>query len=182
MPIDPDKFLNNQKEPDAYLYEWLSQSKSITEQLFEKTGEASIQLLNQGMVQTGWWEKHVLNLNDSDEIFVREILMSSQYNPCWYARTIIPYETYLSKYHLFQKLKSENLTKIIYETPNMRRTELLNYPVSQDTIEWYWVSKQIKDLNALLWARLATYQIQSKHEFYLLEVFLPALKEASYEP
>lgn len=181
MSINPDIFLKNQSEPAAYLYDWLRQSGSITEKLLTKSGDANIQVLKQKLTKTGWWDQYALNLNHGDGVFVREILMLSHNHPCWYAKTIIPHQTFQSHCELFKQLKTGSLTRLIYDNPQVKRSDLINYPVFNNTIEWHWVSKHVRINEHGLWARLSTYIIQNEHPFFLIEIFLPELSEVCYE-
>ena len=180
MPINPDNFLNSKEEPESFLSEWLHYPESITEKLSIKTGDASIQLLRQGLEMPNWWDKYALDIRKLSNVYTREILMTSYGTPCWYARTIIPEQTYSAQHHLFKKLDKQSLTSLIYNNSDMKRLELMSYAISKDTIEWHWASSFVQESTDQLWARIATYEINKKDNFYLIEIFLPDLKKACH--
>ena len=99
--------------------------------------------------------------------------MSAHKIPCWYARTIIPSKTYNSDKVFFGRLKTEPLGNLIFDSNQVQRVSLINYPITPDNIEYYWITNWLKTNPTTVWARLSTFNFNSKFPFFLLEIFLP---------
>src|SRR4051812_43180860 len=103
----PQFFVNksppNSLTVDLKFLPWLKHKLSLSEKLQQATGEANLKVLDQTWCSSTWWDRQVLQLKPS-LLFKREILMSSQGYPCWYARTIIPQHCYELDSNFFNRL------------------------------------------------------------------------------
>jgi chorismate--pyruvate lyase len=178
MQIDSNILINFDIQPPKVLSSWLTHDSSLTEKLRAETGNARIEVLEQRWVFPDWWDKNVLKMSP-EAVFHREIIMWSNERPCWYARTIIPYECYQRDTLFFNRLESENLGQLIYNNPNVKRTSLLNYPINSQSLEYHWLDRFQHQDAQYLWVRLSTLTLHHSFHFYLVEIFLPGLSEVS---
>lgn len=160
--------------PSVVMREWLLHEGSLTEKLRQTCGPVHLNVLSERWVRTDWWAKQVLQLNDS-MVWQREIEMLSKDRPCWYAKTLIPYETVHAQKPLFARLAHEPLTGLIFNNPHIVRTGLMHYPVDANCLEYYWPPCKVKE--PIHWVRLAAFLVDNLHAFYLLEYFLPGFWE-----
>lgn len=174
MAICPEYLFKTHHQPNAILLPWLTHSDSLTEKLKAEAGCVDLQVLRQSWAKTSWWEANVLTVDEPD-IFCREVLISSHNNPCWYAKSMIPLSTYQANKSLFEKLSSQPLGELIFNNPNIIRTQLIYYSIKEECSEYHWLSQNVHIGHQLLWARLAAYEVNKKYPFYLLEILLPGI-------
>lgn len=167
-------FLSVPFDPHPKLQSWLEIAASTTESLNNLTGEAKLRVINQSFKPTSWWETHVLDLNEI--VFCREIIMSSHYNDCWYARTIVPKSVYDENKDFFKRLENNYLGQIVFKTDLVKRIQLFSYFIDKRNIEYNWVKKLKPELNEILGVRFSVFQFpQNQQTFYLVEIILPDL-------
>ncbi|WP_133129666.1 chorismate--pyruvate lyase family protein [Legionella yabuuchiae] len=177
MPLNPDSLLTVNSEPPIGLSPWINSTQSLTQQLKAQTGDARLQVLRQAWSHPNWWDKHTLHITE-DSVLHREILMHAHLYTCWYARTVIPHQSYNNNTQFFNRLEHEPLTTLIFNNSSVKRSSFIRYPVTPDTSEYHWLNNEMHHNHTLLWARLAEYTVNEKDAFYLLEVLLPDLLEA----
>jgi len=177
MIFSIEQFLQTSTQLPPYLIPWVRSQFSLTDQLCAISGDASLEILQEGWRLTSWWDQQVLNL-DHQVIFQREIIMKSHHIPCWYARTIIPELTYRSGESLFKRLKTESLGAIIFNEPSIQRVQLIDYPLGHDSIEYHWLKPAWRSEDKPVWSRLSTLMMKT-HPFYLVEILLPGLERYS---
>ncbi|GGI77809.1 chorismate--pyruvate lyase family protein [Legionella impletisoli] len=178
MPPNPDSLLKVNSEPPSGLTCWINSTDSLTEQLKTQTGDACLQLLRQEWCLPNWWDKQVLHIQDK-WVMHREILMHSHQYTCWYARTIVPEKSYKNNACFFNRLNKEPLTNLIFNNSSVERVSFIRYPITSETIEYYWLEDFMHQHQLVLWARLAEYKIHAVDSFYLLELLLPDLLECA---
>lgn len=157
------------------LREWLSYQSSLTDKLMKIKGDAQLELISQQWVNTGWWDKNLLQIQDS-LVFQREIIMTSHNTPYWYARSIIPQKCYDCDAEFFERLQNESIKNLIFGDDRVHRINLISYPVDQLCIEFYWVKKYIDLGISRLWVRLAEFSFMQNDSFYIAEIMLPELE------
>jgi chorismate--pyruvate lyase len=160
--------------PPPNLKSWLNHEASLTDKLRAQSGEARVSVLEQTWTLPNWWDKFTLNLADSLLIH-RDVLMYSQENPCWFARTIIPSSTYQLHETFFKRLKEESLGVLLFQEPAIKRNLLLPYAINKQNLEYYWLPKRFREEQAEFWARLSVFTIADSAKLYLVEIFLPGL-------
>src|SRR3990167_3210346 len=106
--------MTNYSNPPEKLIPWLCYEASLTEKLKETTGDASIQVLGQGLRRPIWWEKKVLGLHEK-LVFMREIVMYSHETRCWYARTLVPESTHQAHHDFFARLEKNALHVMLFQ-------------------------------------------------------------------
>lgn len=159
--------------PKQFL-EWIDYKHSLTDKLRAVSGDAQIELLAQQWTRTDSWSRNFLNIRDKS-VFQRDIIMKSHNKPYWYARTIIPQQCYDLDTVFFNRLRKESIRNLIFESESVKRINLINYPVNNQCVEFFWVRKYIATVTGVLWVRIAEFLFMEKAFFYLVEVMLPDL-------
>lgn len=163
---------NCKLEIPEQLKPWIFSKSSLTKQLKRHIKATEVAVVNQCWMDASWWE-HYLLPNVSGRTFIREINMMSPMGRCWYARTVVPEESYQFNSSFFAKLATLSLGDLLFNHADVKRISLSYYPVTKEDIEFHWV-KQSGHLitEQPLWARRCAFEIYGK-PLYLLEVFLP---------
>lgn len=170
-----DRLYSLNCKPPQYLQSWLTYTKMLTKKLYSKSQDTSLNVLQNGIIQPTWWDKYTLGITD-DVIFNREITISAHSIPCWYARTIIPINTFYNHKKLFSRLDTESLGDLIFGNNNIKRNQLKYYCIGEENIEYHWLANSIYNDSTNLWTRLSEFEILHDN-FYLLEIFLPELEK-----
>ncbi|WP_392537073.1 chorismate--pyruvate lyase family protein [Legionella sp. 227] len=157
------------------LTEWLNHQASLTDKLQQIKGEAKIELISQDWINTDWWNKNFLHIED-EMVFQRDIIMRSHGVAYWYARSIIPKKCYDLDPDFFGRLKNESIRNLIFDEEKVCRVQWISYPVDQQCLEYYWVKRTLDSVHGVLWVRLAEFSFQQKESFYLVEIMLPELE------
>ena len=163
--------------PPQYLVSWLTCTTYMMEQLYAKSGNADLKVLQQNWEPTNDWDRQTLALSD-ELVLHRDIVVSAWEHPCWFARTILPRATYDAHLSLFERLNQEPLGNLIFRTPAVQRLRLEHYSIETGSVEYAWVPKAI-DTQQLLWLRCSTFQVKDAELFYLVEILLPDLEHYS---
>ncbi len=171
-----DAFFPIEGAVPSSLLPWLMYQDSLTEKLREKSGDARLQVLAEYWGAPDWWDKHVLHCNN-EAVFHREILMWAWEKPCWHARTIIPYTTYHAHRALFSRLDKESLGTLIFNTPDIKRINMLYYPINEQSIEYSWLNPLMLNHEKIAWVRLSTFIVADRLPFFLTETLLSGLME-----
>lgn len=171
--------MTNYVNPPENLIPWLTYEDSLTEKLKATTGDASIQVLGQGLQRPNWWDKQVLGIQESLE-FTREIVMYSHETRCWYARTVAPESCYQAHHDFFARLEKNALHVMLFQEKRAVRKSMECYAITYNELEFHWVKAFIfqRDLHhstkdSVLWVRRCCFLIEGKEPFYLVEIFLP---------
>lgn len=158
--------------PDDLL-PWLThEDSSLTQKLKDQSGDTRLNLLQQSWSNPTWWDKQVLGLPDR-LLFKRDILMYSRRHPCWYAKTIIPEHCYTADESFFSYLQRGVLTPLVFNEPKVQRKRLFHYAITPECLEFYWTCAFIDAEKSPLWLRFSIFEFIKRHEFYLVEIFLP---------
>lgn len=160
--------------PPDRLSPWLTYTDFLTLKLKDTAGDAQLRVLNQEEIKTGWWDRYKLGISEP-QVVLREILMLAWEHPCWYARTIIPLSTWQAHYSLFQGLNKGSLGHIIFNTGQVTRRWLINYEITPECIEFYWLPDAWTQGEKSLWVRLSCFSFNQGGDFYLIEILLPDL-------
>lgn len=178
MRIQIDKLLQIPNSPTESQNFWLNYGLSLTEELKSQSGEAELEVLSQTWTQPNWWDKFTLGLSDAPLIH-RDILMFSQQIPCWFARTIIPEDTYNKNRAIFDRLAEESLGCIVFNEPTIKRELIHNYAINDRCLEYHWLPEQLKksftNQKIILDLRLSIFKIAEKTSCCLVEILLPGL-------
>jgi chorismate lyase len=171
---------NTLLQPPDCLTSWLTYTNFLTKKLHEKTGDACLHVLNQCWETASWWDQNVLSI-PRQSVMHREILMTSEANNCWYARTILPISTYEADMPLFARLETESLGVLIFEGTQIKRASINTYAIDRRCIEYYWLTPAMHEQENVLWARLSEFRLNSKHPLFLVEILLPGLTRSIVE-
>lgn len=179
MRIPIDKLLQISNSPTESLKFWLHYGLSLTEELKSQSGEAKLEIISQNWSQPTWWDKFTLGLSDAPSLIHRDILMFSRQIPCWFARTVIPEDTYNANRVIFDRLAEESLGCIVFKEPTIRRELMHNYAINDRCLEYHWLPDPLKKSFAnqkiVLDVRLSVFTIAEKTSFFLAEILLPGL-------
>ncbi len=167
--------LITQTQPNQVLLPWLTYTDYLMHRLKEISGQAQLHVLHQEWTKPNWWDRQVLQI-DCNQVMHREILITSQEKYCWYARTIIPDTTYKADLSLFSRLKDEPLGNLIFKGSMIKRHSLLNYVINPHSIEYYWLTENMKATQSELWVRLSEFKLKITLPFYLIEILLPGIE------
>lgn len=161
------------KEPQG-LTSWIHHERSLTDKLKEMTGSAEVIVLSQQWMMPTLWERQTLNI--SKAIFLREIVMKSNGCTYWYGRTMIPEITYQKHPDFFGRLATESIRNLLFQGDDTQLIQRVSYPVNQQCLEHFWVTKHLPHEEGVFWIRLAEYAMkQTQDSFYLAELLLPRL-------
>lgn len=176
MHINVQKILKIALPEPALLRIWLHYQQPLTDKLLQSTGSAELAVLEQGWRAPGWWDKYLLQVNDS-KLFQREIIMQSHGQVYWYARTLIPKSCYSVQPEFFERLQRESLRHLIYDNPDVTRVGMVHYPVNHHCLEYYWVKKHMPYCAETLWVRMSEFTFMQDQSFYLMEILMPELEQ-----
>lgn len=172
MLIHDPIMLQTQETPPPALLPWLIYQDSMTDRLKQINGDAQLIVLRQDWKEAGVWERHYLGL-DEESLIQREILIASNQIPYWYARTLIPKNTYDNHLSLFNRLENESLGALIFSEATIRREQHLYYPVDSKSAEYAWVPESLRQGAQQFWARVAIFSVEATNYFCLIEILLP---------
>lgn len=164
-----------EQQPEA-LRPWLHCLNPLTDKLKQQSGSADLLVLNQGWQTPDWWDKYLLELTDN-RLFKREIVMLSHQIAYWYAKTIIPQTCYQVHPAFFDRLQSESVRNLIYDSKEVTRTQRIHYPINPLCVEYYWVKKYLPYCAQTLWVRLTELSFMQNHFFYVIEILMPELEQ-----
>jgi chorismate--pyruvate lyase len=162
--------------PDAALLPWLTHAGSLTAKLEGFCKHSDLTVLSQTWKESGWWANYHLGLV-KQRVLERTITLSAKAVPCWFARTLVPLQTYNAHQELFERLRNESLGDIIFSEPAISRLVLCHYPITPHCIEFQWLPAAFAEQKTVFWARLSVYTIAC-NRFYLIEILLPGLLRA----
>lgn len=160
------------------LLPWLLNKQSMTGKLQAATNSpVTLAVLHQKWSPVGFWEKYILGLENTGSVWQREITISAGDTLCWYARTLIPKDTYTAYESIFSRLEKETLGDIIFSDARIARTSLLHYQIDSQCMEYYWLDSPMQTdyYPDKFWLRLSEFHIESASAFYLIEILLPGL-------
>ena len=178
MYINNSPILFAQTHDSNFLIDWREHQYSLTDKLKEAKGATQLQLISQSWIQPTWWDTYLLKIKD-ELIFQREIFMMHLEVEYWYARSIIPEKCYKINPEFFKRLEKESIKNLIFNSDQVQRTHIMTYPIDSQCIEYSWVKKYLKNVNGILWVRLAEYSFENREAFHLIEILLPALENVS---
>ena len=177
-------YINNQpvftaetEHPEA-LKDWRVHQHSLTDKLQALKGSTQLELISQQWIRPTWWDTYLLQIND-ELIFQREIMMKHQDTDYWYARTIIPQKCYNANPEFFKRLEKESIRNLIFEGNQVQRVTMISYPVDNQCLEFYWVKKNRRTIDGIIWVRLAEFTFEYAESFFLAELLLPELENVS---
>lgn len=178
MQIDDKHILTADVQAPLGLSQWLNHELSLTDKLVNCTGNAELEVISQRWATTSYWDRNVLNIVEP-QVFQREILMRSHGKEYWYARSLIPQSCYEANPEFFDRLKNESIRNLIFNNPEVVRSQLVTYPVNSHCLEYYWVKNHLPSVNGPLWVRFCRYLYAGIQPFFLFELLFPELENLS---
>lgn len=178
------------------LVPWLEEEGSLTDRLNQKTEDAKLRVIHQEWIRAGWWEKYVLHIQNC-QLWQREIIMHSHGHICWYAKTLVEEKVFLRHHDFFKKVEQASLNQLLFREYKAQRQNKIYGKFNHDSSEFYWVKKALARLAeqnieeaenkkliqlddaVTLWGRCSCFTIDADSSFYLIEIFLPGLLDAT---
>lgn len=164
--------------PPEALQQWMEYRESITELAKQRFNDVHVKLIQEGWVYPALEEAHSLNQSGETLVFIREIFMECDGENCWYARTVIPSETY-EKYRLdFEGLGSTPLGSLLYNREEVHRSAFqFIHLTPRLELHQQLLSVSQEAVAESLWARRSVFHLE-KSPLLLQEIFLPSLIKA----
>jgi len=159
-----------------FLDSWLNHQASLTDKLKSIASNVHLEVLSHAWSHPDIWDKTTLNIISKDMILRREIIMWAGSHACWYARTIIPKDTFDQEEALFNRLRTEPLGELIWNRNQFKRESLIQYAIDKESLEYHFLTTQMHQNALNLWARLSTISSHRSFKLHLLEIFLPDLQ------
>lgn len=161
--------------PPPNLLPWLTCTDYLMHKLRAIAGDTALEVIQQIWCPSSDWDEHILHL-DHDLVMHRDIVVSAQGTPCWFARTILPTTTYQANLALFERLQHEPLGNLIFENSAIQRSTMRYYPIDPTDAEYTWIPERIDVQQKKLWMRLSKFAVHGTEFFYLAEILLPGLE------
>jgi chorismate--pyruvate lyase len=125
MPVSPVWLTEHeltQLTPDPDAASWLLERGSLTQRLREHWGDASVQLLDEGLSTPLPHETQRLGLAPDAQAWVRCVLLVCSRQPRVYARTVIPDWTPHNPWAQVQRLGQQPLGELLFRLPDLQRS------------------------------------------------------------
>lgn len=153
--------------------EWLSDPGSFMQRLVRHgVNDAQIRVLKEGWQLPARDEQRQLGLSCDADAWVREVSIYSEKNIWMYARTVIPQQTLTGEMRELQHLKDRSLGSILFQHPDMKRSEFKFFNVHTETECYKRMAEYLKLPDKPLHARQSQFKIKEK-SLLLTEVFFP---------
>ena len=170
MGIHPEILLKVPAVPPLWLEDWLRHQGSLTARLESCSDAVKLQVLSTAWKKPNWWDRFCLKIHTED-VFCREIMISANTRPCWYARTLIPKTGYQQDTAFFDRLSQESLAQLVFDEPRVKRHGLFFYPVDESCLEFYWPKAYFNDSEEkILWLRASAFEFDEQAQFFLCEI------------
>ncbi len=173
--------LLNDLSPSTALRDWLLYQGSFMQRLKDfGVANAYIKVLRQDWRIPDDEERESLNIDSSNDVFVREVLIRSDDKMWVFARTVIPRVTLKGELHQLTQLENRPLGSVLFNIPGILRSKF-NFADIQPNMQWYKsISQQLAQhrvtlVEHRLWARRSIFSLQEK-SLLLTEVFLPDIE------
>lgn len=159
------------------LYDWLMTQGSMTERLLEATAQTlEVQLLGQSWQNVKDGELNLLGYQDHTTALVRESLLCGYGKPWIYARSVFPKRLFThEEANLEQRLDKTPIGKILYQHPNMRRSEVEVAQLTQHHEDYQKAILFSQNKLGSLWARRVVFYLNQK-PLLVNEIFLPEVE------
>lgn len=164
------------QQPNAKLLPWLTHLGFLTEKLRSETGDARLEVLTHQWQKPDLWDVEKLSIQPPS-ILNRTICMWSLETACWFARTVLPAETYASDALLFARLKTEPLGNLIFHDNKIARVSHKYYAIDKHSLEYKWLNVTQHQNAEILWVRLSEFMVYTGFGFFLVEIILPGLEQ-----
>ena len=171
------KLNNINIRPSPLIEEWLVKPRILSKALRRAVNSIQVKVLDQRFVKALDDEYAVLNMQENELPFVRQVLlMGDNELPLTYGRVVIPPRTYQANLQAFEKLGERPIGEtLLYNNPDVTRSEfaysayIAGYPI------WDFIYQHLKDMPPqTLWARRSVFYIK-ENPLLITEVFLPFL-------
>jgi chorismate--pyruvate lyase len=157
------------------LSDWLLYPGSFMQRLkHHHISDACIDVLKEGWDLPFEEERYRLKLPESRLAWIREVVIYSGSTTWMFARTVIPQKTLTGKEKRLQHLKTRSLGSILFQYPDLIRSDFEIFPIEPET---HWeknIAKYLPIQPETLWARRSEFIVRKK-SLLLTEVFFPSI-------
>jgi len=161
-------------ESSMNITDWLSEPGSLTQRIKQTfSGEFAVLLQEQGQSKVFSRDSSQLGLEQTDEAFVREVLLTVSGQIMVFARTTVP-NSAQNALESLTNLGSKPLGEVIFSYPDLKRPDLHFGKIPRSSLSAN--AAQLLGQERYLWARRNTYKIAGQ-VFLVSEFFLPIVFE-----
>ena len=149
------------------LLPWLKHTQSLTEKVSHLGHVVRVSIISEQWIGA---------------LFRRDVLIYCNEKPCWYGRTIIPFDTYQLRHKVFDGLSNTPIGTVLYYDPAIKLKRRRFFRWDKHCFDAKLRSQCHQKNKQLLWARASTFHVD-KSPIFLMEMFLPAMEQKilSYE-
>lgn len=161
--------------PQTTLNQWLSYPGSFMERLLEHgVTDAGIQVVFEKFAQATEIEKHYLQLEDAEETWIREVIISSPLTIWMFARTIIPKKTLTGREKELQLLETRSLGSFLFQDKNLQRSAFEFSLIEKNSVDYQKISNYVPIRDQALSSRHSLFITHGK-KIFLQEVFFESV-------
>ncbi len=157
------------------MWERLLDSSSLTCYLEQRAQSR----FNVEVINTGWFyvkpsEVQYLGIMPREKSWVREVFLRCDGHIAVYAWSVFPESTLTGKYKGLQRLGGKSLGKILFNQPEVSRSEFEIAQIAEDHPLYQKITRELPDKPKFLWARRSVFKLNNK-PLLVNEVFLPIM-------
>ena len=154
------------------LYDWLTNTGSLTARLKQHCEVFSVQVLIEGNYPLSADEQAQLNLTESQG-FVREVLLKLDGVPWVFARSVMPLSTVCGEDNALANLGNKPLGAVLFSQPDMQRSSIEVAKFEQNSPLQHVMQRFNTGTDMTLFGRRSCFLLSGK-SLLVSEVFLPA--------
>ncbi len=152
--------------------DWLLDTGSLTKRLIEKSNDQlTVTILRQKWLYPYPSEIRLLHLPSNERALIREVILSGCDQPWVFARSIIPFNTFIQHKHA---LDNRPLGDLLFKDPTMKRDPI---EVAKICNKHQYLPNSLT-LDAPLWGRRSKFLLENR-PLLVSEVFLKQLRISS---
>ena len=164
-------------QPPKCMADWLVYAKQISPRMKDCYKDVQLNLIKQGWGTVFDDEAELLPSAQSD-LWIRQIMLVGDQQPCTYGRTVIPAETFHQYSSVFENLGNQMIGEsFLYKNAQMVRSAF-QYAVCDAAHPLYRsVSQALNDplLGAAVWSRRSVFDLMG-YPLLLTEIILPTIR------
>jgi chorismate--pyruvate lyase len=161
--------------------QWVKNKSSLTNRI-KKIANLQIKLVtnhykNKNLLLS---EKNFFPLYKSQNIFLREVIISANGAPIMYARTVLPRKYLRGYWSDIKKLNTNSLSRIVYENPSIKRSKFSYLASSSNNNIFKKINSLKIDSKNLVIGRQSYFEYKRKN-ILLTEYFFEAINNFEFE-
>ena len=155
------------------LYQWLTDSGSLTARLKRHCHHFRVEVLWQGMARPQPCERQRLDLADDEPVWTREVLLYCDDQPHVFAHSIAPPETLSGPRQALRQLDDRPLGQLLFNDPCARQTGFEKGCLRPPAPLFDFLASRGIVARQPLWGRRSLFQLEGR-PLLVAELFLPA--------